>query len=382
MIEDKIDFKEIEDEKDSEIDDLREPFDPKAIDIVVEQISIYAITERIKHKEIDLNPEFQRKANLWSQTTMNRLIESILVRFPLPAFYFDASNANRWLVVDGLQRLYSLKRFIVDCEEQFRDDPGDPPLRLRGLEFLKDYEGKIYSELPHAMQRRMLEAHITAYLIKPGTPENVKYSIFYRINTGGLILNAQEIRNALNQKGPAGYYLKEISESPLFKNIVNVSDRRMQDRELVLRHMAYRLNSVENYKPSMRNFLNQAMNELNNQPEEKLSQLKNDFLASLELANGIFDEHVFSKSLVDSPWKKPTLNRGLFEVLTVLFAAMPVEAKRLLLLKKNEFLEDFKELLRDRTFDGYITASTADTTAVKERFKRIHELIRKYTEIK
>ncbi|MCI0470746.1 MAG: DUF262 domain-containing protein [Candidatus Aminicenantes bacterium] len=378
MIEETTDFKEIEEEKDEELDDLKEPFAPKAIDIVLEQPSIYSIIARIQNDEIDLNPEFQRKANLWPQTAMSRLIESILVRLPLPAFYFDASKEDKWLVVDGLQRLYTLKRFVVDCEEKYRDNPNDTPLRLTGLEFLKEYEGKTYTDLPPVMKRRMNEAHITAYLIKPGTPEYIKYSIFYRINTGGLVLNAQEIRNALNQKGQAGPYLKEISETLSFKRIVNVSDKRMQDRELILRHIAYRLFPVENYKPSMKKFLNQAMTELNNQPKEKVDRLKTDFLAALELAHDIFGQHVFSKSLVDLR-KKPILNRGLFEVLTVLFAGMSEEEKKLLLLKKNEFLNDFKRLLEDRTFDSYITASTADTTAVKERFKRIHELIKNQT---
>jgi len=381
MNETKSKFKEIEEEKDEELDDLKEPFVPKAIDIFVEQFSIYSLISRIKHDEIDLNPEFQRKANLWSQTAMSRLVESILVRFPLPAFYFDASNENRWLVVDGLQRLYSLKRFVVDCEAQYRDNPGDQPLHLRGLEFMKEYEGKIYTKLPHAMQRRINEAHITAYLIKPGTPENVKYSIFYRINTGGIVLNPQEIRNALNQKGVAGPFLKEISETPLFKDIVNVSDKRMQDRELILRHMAFRLYPVENYKPSMKNFLNRTIGELNNRTKEELEQLKAQFMASLELSGYIFGEHVFSKSLVDQESKKSILNRGLFEAITVLFAGLQPAQTEQLLSRKKEFLEDFKKLLMDRTFDSYITVSTADTTAVKERFKRINELIKKHIEI-
>ncbi len=370
-------YKEIDREEEDIEEDLKEPFDPKEIDTVIEQRSLDSIIERIKHNEIDLNPEFQRQGNLWSPPVMSRLIESVLVRFPLPAFYFDASDDDCWLVVDGLQRLCTFKRFVVDCEEKYRDQPGDQPLKLKGLEFLKDYEGMTFDQLPHNMQRRLREAQMTAYFIKPGTPKEVKYSIFYRINTGGLILNPQEIRNALNQDGHAPGYLKKISELPLFKKVVNVSPRRMQDRELILRHLAFRLHSYETYKPSMKGFLNNAMKELNDLPGKKLDQLKDEFISSLEISNQLFGEHVFSKTLV-TPNIKPTLNRGLFEVCTVLTAEMSKEERERLAAHMEKFLQEFRVLLRDRAFDQYITSATAGRTPVKERFKKVQVLLSKF----
>jgi hypothetical protein len=366
-------YKAIEIEDEDILEDLKEPFDPKAIDIVIEQRSLDSIIERIKHNEIDLNTEFQRGVDLWSPPVMSRLIESVLVRFPLPAFYFDASDDERWLVVDGLQRLCTFKRFVVDCEEKYRDQP----LKLVGLEFLKDYEGMTFDQLPHNMQRRLRESQLTLYFIKPGTPKEVKYSIFYRINTGGLILNAQEIRSTLNQDGHARDYLKEISGLTLFKQIVNISPRRMQDRELILRYLAFRLHPYETYIPSMRSFLNWAMKELNDLHKEKLEQLKNEFISSLETSYQLFGQHVFSKTLIN-PKVKPTLNRGLFEVLTVLTAEIPGEKREKLLSYKKEFLEDFKTLLKDRTFDRYITSSTTGSTPVKERFREVKKLITRY----
>ena len=95
------------------------------------------LIERLKFKEIDMNPDFQRHADLWDNPKMSRLIESILIRFPLPAFYFDASDEDRWLIVDGLQRLSAIKKFVVDKK-----------LKLSGLEYLEDFKGKGYDELP------------------------------------------------------------------------------------------------------------------------------------------------------------------------------------------------------------------------------------------
>lgn len=367
-------FKEIDDDEQDEIEDnITDPFDPRDIDFSVEQKSLDTIFARIKHGEIDLNTEFQRGGNLWTPPTMSRLIESVLVRFPLPAFYFDAGNDERWLVVDGLQRLCSFKRFVVDCEEKGEE----PPLKLSGLEFLKKYNGLTFSDLPYNMKRRIKETQITTYLIKPGTPKEVKYSIFSRINTGGLVLKAQEIRHALNQDGYMVGFLKTVSDDQVFKRVVNISSKRMQDRELILRHMAFRLHPFKEYKPPMKRFLDNAMDELNKHPTSDLNLWKEEFILALEASERIFGEYVFSKSIVE-PQRKPTLNRGLFEVITILFAQMPDEQKQLLFLFKEKFIEDFKILLKDPGFNNCISSATTESAAVKERFERINRLIQGY----
>ena len=89
--------------------DLNDPFDPKEIDIQVQQTTMNGLIDRLSHDEIDLNPDFQRSADLWKNEIKGRLIESLLIRFPIPAFYFDASNEEKWQIVDGLQRLSTIK---------------------------------------------------------------------------------------------------------------------------------------------------------------------------------------------------------------------------------------------------------------------------------
>ncbi len=157
---------EVEVEK-SHSDLILEPFNPSDINISRQSPTISNLVDMMKEdpSEIDLNTDFQRSGNLWDIEKQSRLIESVLVKFPLPAFYFDVEDNNKWLVVDGLQRLSSINNFIL------KEQP------LKGLEFLTNLEGKTYSELDRHLKRAINQTQVTAYVINPDTPQKVRYNI-------------------------------------------------------------------------------------------------------------------------------------------------------------------------------------------------------------
>ena len=101
-----------EDKKQNETDGyISNPFSTKDIKITPMHMALPTLITKLKYEEIDLNPDFQRHSDLWTATNMSRLIESILLKLPLPIFYFDVSNPEKWIVVDGLQRLSTIKKF-------------------------------------------------------------------------------------------------------------------------------------------------------------------------------------------------------------------------------------------------------------------------------
>jgi len=241
--------------------EIVEPFDPTLIRVDTKPTIIDSILKRIRHNEINLQPDFQRKGGIWTDKAQSRLIESILVRIPLPAFYMDATSDDEWLVVDGLQRLHTLDRFVIKNE-----------LKLKNLEFLTELNGKTYDDLSRNLQRRIEETTLIVYLIEKGTPSNVKYNIFKRINTGGLPLSQQEIRHALNP-GVVNKLLLNLSKSSEFKRATNYSirDRRMADQEFVLRYLAFTIQSYNKYKSigDLDSFLNEALVLLNDSSKQK-----------------------------------------------------------------------------------------------------------------
>ncbi len=366
-----IDFDDVE-SKDLEEEsfDLKEPFDPKEIDIQVQQTTMSTLIDRLEHNEIDLNPDFQRSADLWRPEIKSRLVESLLIRFPIPAFYFDATDEDKWQVVDGLQRLTTIKKFVID-----------KTLKLKGLEFLKELEHKCYKDLNRTLIRRIDQSPVTLYLIKPGTPVNVKYSLFYRINTGGLTLNPQEIRHALSQsvnKAQASNFLKELSNLSIFKTCVRVSDKRMLDKELILRYIAFRTQNIEDYKAPMIRFLNDTMERLGGFDRSELDLLKSSFEKSVKLSWDIFADDAFRKSILEKDSKRKVVNRALFEAVSVVFSDLSNDQINVLKARKDSFLESYIHLIKEDTFDESISIATTNVKSIKYRFEKIRELVNNY----
>lgn len=342
------------------------PFDGTRIRIDGKPLAIDLLVGRLGKDQIDLYPDFQPKAGIWSAVEQSRLIESLLIRVPIPAFYFDASDDRKWLVVDGLQRLTALKAFVVDQK-----------LKLKGMEFLDELNGKSFGALPRHHQRRILETQVTAFLIREGCPPEVKHNIFRRINTGGTPLAAQEIRHALNQ-GQATRFLKLLAGSKDFKAATGgaVSNARLADQECVLRFLAFHMAPYGDYKTGdLDRFLAAQMHQLNGVDGKTLKQLRADFQRALGAAQAIFGEQAFRRPREPEAPPAP-VNKGLFEAWTVALAKLePADLERLVGLKEP-LNKAFMSLLSNSvSFVDSISYATGDPKKVKVRFQEIEKLI-------
>ncbi|CAK8722532.1 DUF262 domain-containing protein [Candidatus Electrothrix aarhusensis] len=362
-----IDFPDEEPSEDGTDEEpfMEEPFNPNEINIISKQDSLNNLVKRLDHGEIDMNTDFQREAELWKNKQMSRLIESILIRIPLPAFYFDATDDDKWLVVDGLQRLSSIKKFVVDKK-----------LSLNGLEYLEDLHGATYDDLPRTYQRRIDECSITIFLIQPGTPDEVKYSIFRRINTGGLTLNFQEIRNALASPRLRSY-LRGLSKNKYMKKTIGANTKRMQGQELALRFLAfYTMNYLET-KKNITVFLDEMMVKLEEMNKDELNLLGEKYRTALKRSWNIFGETAFEKITDNGETvKRRRKNSTLFEVWTVALARLSEDGIDRLAAKKEILQKKHIRLItNDEIYFRSITFSTQTKNSYRIRCEKVQKLI-------
>ncbi|MCU0748019.1 MAG: DUF262 domain-containing protein [Akkermansiaceae bacterium] len=352
---------------------ISDPFDPTLIRVERSTPTVDLLTRRIEHGEINLAPDFQRKGGIWTEDAKSRLIESILIRIPLPAFYVDATDEDRWLVVDGLQRLTTLKRFVVDKS-----------LSLSGLEFLADLNGKTFDDLPRNLQRRIQETEVIVFLIQPGTPAAVKFNIFKRINTGGLPLSAQEIRNAINGDRVRNF-IKGLVESSAFKIATSnsIGDKRMADRECATRFAAFMLTPPAGYSgKDFDNFLNTSMSLIDDPSaisDNQIQELAAKFEAAMNRSRRIFGRFAFRKYYGPN-FRLSPINKALFESMSCALARLSNEEAAFVESRKSEALASFATLNNDPDFHAAISQGTGDPIRVRRRFARMEQLFKNLLE--
>lgn len=349
-------------------------FIPADVNIGQRSVNIYNLMERLENNEINLNPGFQRKEGLWSQGQQSRLIESLILKIPIPAFYFNASDDNYWIVIDGLQRLTAFLAFLVGIPD--KNGNGRVKSRFEGLQYLEEFNGCTFDELPRQYVRRIKETSVIAYTVEKGTPDKIVFNIFQRINTGGIQLNDQEIRHALYQ-GRVTELIGELAKSQEFldatQNIIKTD--RMQDREYITRFIAFtELDYTKEYKGNIDSYLIKAMKLVNTYDNEEIERIKKGFKRTMDYCARIFGRYAFRK--YNENWRRGPVNKALFEIWAVCFSGLSQEQLDKITENREEFLVWFGILQKDRDF---ITALKAgDQYSVIRRINMVQMLVKEF----
>lgn len=320
--------------------------------------TVSEVLKRIDAGRYDLNPEFQRDF-VWPLDKQSRLIESCLMRIPLPVFYVAEAKDGRIIVVDGLQRLTTFYRFLRN------------EFALAGLGNTEDetkqehpLTGTRFNDLPVNLQERVEDTQLTLYILDAKAPERAKLDIFERVN-GGVPLTRQQMRNCL-YSGEATRWLKNAADSELFQNVTGKSLARdtMRDREAINRFCAFYLLGEQNYK-GMDNFLAEALEKMNALTESELTKLMNDFEHSLRTNETLFGKHAFRKSLIGSEYSsRSVINIALFDVCSVLLAQEDISSH------EDQVRQVIQDLIKNNEeFKHAISYSTNSTKQVQSRFR-------------
>lgn len=349
-------------------------FIPAEVNIGQKPINVYNLMERLENGEIDLEPGFQRHGNLWSLENQSRLIESLMLKIPIPTFYFNAVDDDKWVVIDGLQRLTAFRNYLtgVPCENGMNKKE-----KLVGLQYLTEFDGLTFDELPRQYVRRIKEAPIVAYTVEKGTPEAVVYNIFQRINTGGLELKPQEIRQALYM-GPATKLIQELAESEEFLRATQyaISSKRMADREYVTRFIAFtELDYRTEYKGNIDNFLIVALKKVNNYNADELLRVAKSFKRVMNYCNCILEDFAFRK--VNREWRRGPINKALFEVWSICFSELSDVELDKLVEKRLILVDQFRMLLLERPEFNSALKGGDQYSAIK-RVDMIRDMIKEF----
>ena len=355
---------------------IQEPFDPDEIAVTTRNMTVDLLMSRLQSGALNLQPDFQRKAGIWNDVKQSRLIESLLLRIPLPSFYVSENHDEEWEVVDGVQRLTAISRFLPLGNTA---TVAANPLALTGLQYLKqDFDGKRFHDLPPRLARRIRETEFTIHVILNSTPDVVRFNIFARLNTGGMPLTHQELRHAL-VPGIARNLLKDWAHSKSFRRATDYSVKgdRMADREMVLRYMAFRsIHSPEQYnrRDDFGDFLLEAMKNINGMTSSSLDEARTDFDAAMDTAYGIFGNDAFRKRYSAEDYRNP-INRALFEAVAVNLARLTSQRRQLLVDSRTEIKQGFIRLMHEPDFESAISVGTSDPKKIRLRFTRVRDLL-------
>ena len=399
----------LENEIDPEANELDiNPFNPEDISIVTNQMAMDGLVRRFLQGSIVLNPDFQRN-EVWDMKKRSQLIESLMLKIPLPMFYVQSDEDGILTVVDGLQRLSTIRDFVLgeDCLNLKKDDGTRREelrgmgFKLKGLEFWSEYEGKQFYQLPPKLQNRILEAQVQVTVIHPTTPEVVRRNIFKRINTGGIQLNSQEIRNAI-YAGPATNLLNELSNIDSFNKVMgnSVNRLRMQDKELILRFLSFLIRDYKEYTRTVTAdmwlgdtmIILNAMQDLSQIDYRRLSNWRSKepikvrtmtkdrilqyFDKAMKRNYEIFGEHAFRKSFAGQT--KSPINRSLFETWAFIMGRYTDEEFVRLCENRRAFMQEYARVLNNPDFELAISRHAMNHPDLRRRFQTLIDLTDKY----
>lgn len=360
-----------EDTPEDEDDGGLYPYDPtkEDIDIREDPQTVFELIRKYKQGKLIIDPDFQRNL-VWGIEQKSRFIESVILNFPLPPWYVNESKDGKYIIVDGLQRTTTLYQFMED-----------PKFELKGLKALPDLNGHTFDSLATLegdYQAKIEDKKLTLYKIRPSVSSKVVYDIFNRINTGGTQLNQQEIRNCIFS-GKSTQLLKELAEFDIFKKAIDegVSPKRMKDREVVLRYLAFQIFDYKTeYEGDMSSFLERVMKKINLMSDKDIEELKKIFLIVMTLTYDIFGNANFRLPTIDKQGnqRRGRINIALLESVAYFFS-LKIKEDISFFENKESIKTNFQKLLENPEYLDAIKSGTSSKMKVITRFNLAQQIL-------
>lgn len=341
------------------------PYDPSKADIDIREDpqTVYELVIRKWEQEkLIIDPDFQRNF-VWKPEQQSLFIESVILNFPLPPLYINKDPKGKLIIVDGRQRITTLRRFLKD------------EFRLSNLKALPLLNNKNFSELKQLnpeYQTKIEDKKLLVYLIQPTVPLEMVYDIFNRINTGGTQLERQEIRDCIFM-GASTKLLAKLADKDYFKKAIDkgISPNRKKDQEAVLRYIAFKIQNYKTvYKGSINDFLENAMGKINKDfSKDQIAEVEKDFERVMKLTYKFFG---FQNFRIPTDNTRGRINLAVLESVSFFFSK---QSDEFLNQNKEKIKENFKKLLNNNKYLESVRFATGDTHRVFTRFKLAQEIL-------
>ena len=378
VVEEQMGLEYDENDEDS-LPDEEQPFNAESIRIDQQMLSLQYVYELYKDGSLKLNPGFQRKY-VWGRTkrALSLLIESLMLRIPIPAFYFYENNDASFFVIDGRQRLTTAFDFI------------DNKFPLQKLEYLgATQNGKYFRDLEPKYQQRIKRTQLAVNILDDRSPQEVIYDIFRRINTGGMPLTPQEMRNSICSETVRSFLINGAGCEEFKQATRNkIKDLRMDAQEMFLRFVTlyrkynYSSHQLEKLQPSKLIYLmNKEMAEIEKLDNEGRKEILKSFRVSMTRCFDLFGDFAFSKIKLDESGEtiirpKDLINRSLFVAFSLLLAD-PCFKNSDLKKHREDALRIIAKALADPEYDRSISNATGDERTIKVYLKKSREVLEK-----
>lgn len=318
------------------------------------------LADKVAKKDI-IVPFYQRKY-VWKIEQASKLIESFLMGLPVPQVFLYVNDEDQLEIIDGQQRIMSVKYFFEGYFGEAGPDGRRQIFRLKGLSERSDYNGKTFEELSTRDQRRLRNTSLRAIHIKqlkPSTRNDSVFHIFERLNTGGTQLKPQEIRNAV-YRGKIVEALRELNSNPKWLSILGmkVPDKNQKDIEIILRLFSL-FEIWPQYEKPMLRYLNNQMAKGRDFADERAERFKRRFG---EVVSLVADN-------LDKPFRPArVINAAMLEGVMIALLEDPA-------ISAAQLRARYAVLAADETFERYLRGATTDTSMVRERIKRAKEVL-------
>lgn len=312
---------------------------------------VKALVQEMRDGELIVRPTFQRYS-VWDATRKSRFVESVLLNIPIPMLFFAEDDDKSKVVVDGQQRLSALKEYL------------DNRFPLKGLEVLSQLNGKSFDELTDRQKRIIRNRAIRCLVISANSDSEIRFQVFERLNQGGVVLNAQEVRHCV-LRGGLNDLLHKLTEETEWQQLFGLKSvhHRMNDCELILRFLALR-SVLPAYSPPLKSLLNEFMRLNRNPSSEELAQLRGAFESAGRAVrtafHGVALRRVFRSKTEKGFAIDRTLNRAVFDAEMLVMEGMNLNW---IGEHRAEILRAFIGLcLDDEKFADSVSRATADKT--------------------